>query len=80
MGWFSRHKGESGPEAPSKGSKVAFFHGRRPMIGQVEEVQDDGQVVVLVKSGDGTVRLLKDADEIRPYGDVKGKHAKIRFL
>ena len=50
------------------------------MIGQVEEVQDDGQVVVLVKSGDGTVRLLKDADEIRPYGDVKGKHAKIRFL
>ena len=64
----------------NKGTQVVFFHGRKPMRGQVEEVQDDGRVVVLVKSGDGIIRILKDEDEIKSYDEVKGKHAKIRFV
>lgn len=80
MGWFSRKEKSADIDAPDKGSKVAFFHGRRPMLGTVEEIQDDGRVVVIVKSGDGAVRILKDADEVRPYSEVRGKKAKIRFL
>lgn len=64
----------------SPGQLVVFFNGRRPMKGKVEEIQEDGRVVVLIKTDGGTTRVLKDADEIKPFNDVKGQKAKIRFL
>ena len=63
-----------------KGTQVVFFQGRRPLRGQVEEVQEDGRVVVLVKTDGGITRILKDEDEVKPLNEVKGKHAKIRFV
>ena len=64
----------------NRGDWVVFFQGRRPMRGQVEEIQDDGRVVVLVKTEGGITRILKDADEIKALEEVKGKRAKIRFV
>ncbi len=64
----------------SRGDRVVFFHGRSPHQGQVEEIQEDGRIVVLIKAGDSTVRILKDEDEIKSYSEVKGKHARIRFV
>lgn len=64
----------------SRGKVVVFFNGRRPMRGVVEETQDDGRVVVLIKTEGGTTRVLKDEDEVRPVEEVSGKKARIRFL
>ncbi|KKL98107.1 hypothetical protein LCGC14_1827780 [marine sediment metagenome] len=63
----------------SRGQHVVFFQGRRPMKGVVEEVQDDGRVVLVVKTDGGATRIIKDGDEVKPVEEVKGKQARIRF-
>lgn len=59
-----------------KGEKVSFFQGRRPMIGTIESIQDDGRIAI---NANGQL-VVKDDDEVRPYSELKGKAAKIRFL
>jgi hypothetical protein len=63
----------------SIGEKVVFFNGRRPMIGRVLSRQDDGNLVILVETQGGSTRLLKEEDEVKPFSEVKGKKANIRF-
>ena len=64
----------------SKGEKVVFFNGRRPMTGIVEEIQDDGRVLLAVTQSGFVTHIVKDADEVRALSEVKGKHASIKFV
>ncbi len=64
----------------SKGEKVVFYNGRRPMTGTVEEVQDDGRIVLAVSNSGFITKIVKDSDEVRPLREVKGKHASIKFI
>ena len=68
--------GEKTESRTRVGTKVSFFQGRRAMLGTVEEVQEDGRLVV----NSNGMRLVKDEDEIRAYSSVKGKKARIRFV
>lgn len=63
-----------------KGQDVVFFNGRRPMRGIVTDKLDGDQYVVSVKSNGGTLEIVKPADELKSYQDVKGQKARIRFL
>ena len=63
-----------------KGEQVVFFNGRQAKKGIVEEIQDDDTVVVRTQQGGGTVRIVKEMDELAPFSEVKGKKSNIRFV
>ena len=64
----------------NKGEKVVFYQGRRPMTGVVEEIQDDGSVLIGVSNNGFTTRIVKESDEVRALREVKGRHASIKFV
>ena len=62
-----------------KGEQVVFFNGRQAKRGIVEEIQDDDTIIIRTQQNGGTVRLVKDADEVMPFKEIKGKRSSIRF-
>ena len=64
----------------SRGEKVVFYNGRRPMTGVVAEVQDDGRVVLAVSNNGFVTNIVKDLDEVKALKEVKGRHASIKFV
>ncbi len=63
-----------------KGQEVVFFNGRRPMRGKIVDKLEGDQYVIYVKSNGGELEIVKPANELKAYQDVKGQKARIRFL
>ncbi len=64
-----------------RGQEVVFFDGRRPRRGKVIDKLEGNQYVLSVKSGEGTLEIVKPSDELKPAQDLaRGQKARIRFL